>query len=97
MDYGQVEDGTPATTPILTTTASATRATEQNPSVRLPQNVYDFITRDREGGTLASNQSVVTTRNITARTGVRYVTRFIGFISNYLKGNASSIMTVREP
>ena len=97
MDYGQVEDGTPATTPILTTTASATRATEQNPSVRLPQNVYDFITRDREGGTLASNQAVVSTRNITARTGVRYVTRFIGFVSNYLKGNASSIMTVREP
>ena len=97
MDYAQVEDGSPATTPILTTTATVTRATEQNPNSQHVPGLYDFITRDREGSVIALNQTVTTSRVIAARSGVRYVTRFIGFAANYLKEGARTLMNVREP
>lgn len=98
MDFGQVEDGGFVTTPILTTSAASTRATEQSPypSVQVQPGVYDVLTKDRQSGVFSNAQTVTASRSITPNSGLRYITRLIAYATSYLKGEAKSLLGVKE-
>jgi hypothetical protein len=95
MDYAQVEDGAFATTPILTTTASATRAVD---AATIANNICKNAVNNQAGAIFMSGASVPTNtgnRVVTYSDGTYYRGFSLDFgISGVVRFNYSATLNV---